>query len=79
MIFTGFVVLVGLGLTGGEFDFLTNVSCGPVSSPRISFVGGVAAFAVFSMATIVVMFQILLGAMQLQQWSRSPARSSPCS
>ena len=55
-------MLVGLGLAGGGLDFLTNVSCEPISDPHISFVGKVAAFAIFSVATIVTLFQILLGA-----------------
>ena len=46
-IFTGFMVLVGVatGLTGGEYDFLTNVAFGPVFGPHIAFAGGVAAVA----------------------------------
>ena len=46
-IFTGITVLVGVGIgvSGGDFDWLGNVAFGPVFGPHIAFSGGVAAAA----------------------------------
>jgi hypothetical protein len=46
-IFTGFTVIAGVavGVSGSDFDFLTNVAFGPVFGPHIAFAGGAAAAA----------------------------------
>lgn len=46
-IFTGFMAFIGIatGLSGSDYDFLTNVAFGPVFGPHISFAGAVAAAA----------------------------------
>ena len=46
-IFTGFTVLAGAAAaaSGTDFDFINNVSFGPLFGPHISFAGGAAAAA----------------------------------
>ncbi|KEO60782.1 hypothetical protein [Thioclava indica] len=46
-VFTGFAILAGIGvlLSGGAGDFLTQVAFGSFFGPHISFAGGVAAAA----------------------------------
>ncbi len=46
-IFTGFLVIAGVGVavSDGQYDVLTNIAFGPVFGPHISFGGAVAAAA----------------------------------
>lgn len=46
-VLTGFLALVGVAvvLAGGQYDFLTNVTFGPVLGPHVTFCGGAAAAA----------------------------------